>query len=388
MNNGYSTGYFDIERGVGQGDPTSPYLFILCLELLAIYIRGEEQIQGIKVQTEIKLSMYADDMTVILSNIESLKKLLWVLEKFSEVSGLHINKLKTQAMWIGNSKHREDKPLDLTWCHILKITGVHFTYNKEIERELNFGKLLKKVENVLNLWRQRNLTLIGKTQILKTFALSQFLFITNVVYTPMYVIKEADQMFYKFLWEGPDKVKRAVMMKEHDEGGLKVPSLEMKIQTQRIMWIKRFVYGKKHPWKEYLETKLSKFGGQCILMSDLDTKCLQGFLSDFYYDMLVVWNKYQGPPHKRPLSEQSLWCNKNIVIGGKSIYFKELASKGINYVSDLYEDNMDTIMTWQVVKTEYGLSDLVMLKWNSLISSMPRSWKKISAEDRTLMICM
>ena len=47
LNEGVSTGYFKVERGVRQGDPLSPYLFILCIEIMAHRVRTDNSVEGI-----------------------------------------------------------------------------------------------------------------------------------------------------------------------------------------------------------------------------------------------------------------------------------------------------------------------------------------------------
>jgi len=71
LNNGWSSNFFQIQRGVRQGCPLSPYLFILSAEVLAKAIRNNVNIKGICVNNnEIKISQYADNTTLILDESE------------------------------------------------------------------------------------------------------------------------------------------------------------------------------------------------------------------------------------------------------------------------------------------------------------------------------
>ena len=96
--------FFNTERGCKQGDPISPYIFILCAEILAIKIRGNEKIKGIKMNNkDFILTQYADDTTVILDSSEdSLTETLYELEEFAKRSGLKVNFSKTHVVWIGS----------------------------------------------------------------------------------------------------------------------------------------------------------------------------------------------------------------------------------------------------------------------------------------------
>ena len=88
INNGHASTFFDISRGVRQGCPLSPYLFVICIEFLAISIRNDSSLRGISiidtdVNREIKVSLYADDTTQLLpGNETALRKALQIFDEF------------------------------------------------------------------------------------------------------------------------------------------------------------------------------------------------------------------------------------------------------------------------------------------------------------------
>ena len=102
MNGGVSTGYFDIKRGVRQGDPLSPYLFLLAIEILAQALRKDDVIKGIQFDNfEVRQILYADDMTLFVRNESSITRIQEILRDFFELSGLKVNIEKTNVMRIG-----------------------------------------------------------------------------------------------------------------------------------------------------------------------------------------------------------------------------------------------------------------------------------------------
>ena len=185
MNNGHSTGYFEIKRGVRQGDPLSAYLFILVTELLSRVINGNKDIHGIRIgKKEIKLVQYADDTTMFLKDGKSVQNLLKILHAFEMCSGLKINIEKTEAMWIGANSSSEQKPYNLQWNKTIKILGIYFGYDKTETIKSNFNQQLEKLQKTLNLWKMRDLSLIGRILITKQLGLSKFIYVTKIVDTP------------------------------------------------------------------------------------------------------------------------------------------------------------------------------------------------------------
>ena len=93
IQNGHMSDFLQLKRGCRQGDPLSPYIFILCAEILGKLISKNQTLKGIIINgKEFRLSQYADDTQIFLDGTEkSLKETLSILNLYYNMSGLKIN---------------------------------------------------------------------------------------------------------------------------------------------------------------------------------------------------------------------------------------------------------------------------------------------------------
>ena len=86
-----------------QGDPLSPYLFLLVIETLPISARESPEVDGIKIgNNEAKVLQYLDDTTAVISNLDSANALFQQPDHFKNLCGFQINSSKTEGLWISS----------------------------------------------------------------------------------------------------------------------------------------------------------------------------------------------------------------------------------------------------------------------------------------------
>jgi len=147
--------------------------------------------------------MFADDTTAFIHDDSSAVSLLTLLDQFGDLSGLKINKSKTEGLWLGPLKSRlgKEEPFVISWSKQYVIAlGIAFPYHVQVGNKINFNEKLAKLKKVLNVWSSRHLTILGRIAIVKSLALAKLVYSCSVLNVPEEFVKEVNSNIISFIW--------------------------------------------------------------------------------------------------------------------------------------------------------------------------------------------
>ena len=392
LNNGHFSERFYITRGVRQGDPLSPYLFILSVELLSAALKYDPNISGIKINnSEYLISQYADDSTLMLDEDPvSVNQEMKIIYLFSTCSGLRANFDKTQAVWIG-AKRGCGEELQITkkiiWNHkgTFKLLSIKYSLIKNDKYIDNFTEKIEKVKRLLNDWSFRNLSLIGRITVIKSLALPILIQCFTVLPDPpSHISKEIQDIFFRFLWNGkPDKVKRNTIFGNYQDGGLKMPHITSFISALKVTWIQKVLDSDNNAaWKVLITDVLDEIGGENFwhftkgAMTKLSSK-----FNTFWKDVVKVWATLRNDPPTAPEEEilsQPLWYNDKIKIDKHTIFYPHWIREGIFFIRDLLKQG--NFLSFIEFKEKFNIKTN-FLEYYGVVQAIPQEWKQFIPEQ-------
>ena len=299
--NGNIAGSYKIKNGVKQGDALSCILFILGIEPLIRNINNDNRITGVKTSDFLLPTTlaYADDIACIVTpSQQNLKLIFNHYDNLTKLSGLKLNADKTEILEIkgrGNySILYDDKSYEIKAIDSIKINGIQLLFDMEKIRKVNFEKTVKAVSNQLMSWSQRHLSILGKILIVKTFGLSQILYVASCLKFSKPEETKLNELIYKFIWnknmhlnKAPDRIKRDILEKNIQSLGFGMIDYRKVVSSIRIKMVIRLLSSNSHPLSLILTSLISKsIINPMVLSSVTDT------VNDAVSQINKIWKTY------------------------------------------------------------------------------------------------
>ena len=121
----------------------------------------------------------------------------------------------------------------------IKILPIHFSYNKALAEKENFYSLSLDYHALLNIWKQRWLSLVGKIQIFKTLVASKPVYADSMISVPQKFCGTLKSLHREFIWNGKKaKIKHSSLIGECRDGGLLTVDIDTKIPSLKISWVR------------------------------------------------------------------------------------------------------------------------------------------------------
>ncbi len=328
---------FAVNRGVRQGCPISPYLFLLAAQLLCDHIK-HSNLQGISIADRtILISQLADDTTLFLRESSQIPIAIDIIKQFSKASGLSLNLKKCELLAIKDCSVETISSIPIK--NSVTYLGIIIDKNESQRCHNNFTSIVDKTKKKFNQWLLRDLSLRGRILLSKAEGLSRLTYAALSLGVESHVCKTIDKILFDFVWKNRTHyLKKSVIMKDYSKGGLNLLDFTSLNYTFKINWINRYFKSPTSLWNFIPHYVFSSVGGlQFLLLCTFNADKLPIKLSSFHKQMLLAWcliYKHNFTPHRF-----FIWNNKYILYKNKSIFLQQWFDSNIVLLSQLFDQH-------------------------------------------------
>lgn len=276
--NGMVQGYFKGKRGLRQGDPLSPYLFVIAMNVLSLMLNKAAAEMRIQYHSRCSSSRlthlcFADDLLIFIDgSIDSVQNVLQVLDEFERRSGLAVSRQKSSFFSSGLSQHEIDTIKASTGMPsgILPVRYLGVPLCTKKLSLANCEVLIQQIRAKFNSWSVKTLSFAGRLLLIKTVIAGITNFWCASFLLPKACINKINSLCGHFLWKGNTeghhsaKVSWETVTKPKECGGLGIKDLGLwnKASCLKLIWMLFFQAGSVWvAWyiTEVLDGSLSNF---------------------------------------------------------------------------------------------------------------------------------